>query len=101
MKDPTHMATVTHNELPDLKIPERRGHVGLVCLVLWTIFVALALWWLWRQGAHDSGPAAWVVQDADSPHKAFAERARDWFRLAHLNFQRIYPWVLFGPYVGW
>src|SRR4030095_782350 len=60
----------------------------------------LALVWLLRGGGQDLGPADWVIQDGDSPKTAFG-RARDWFRLAQLNFQRLYPWVLFGPYAIW
>jgi signal transduction histidine kinase len=29
------------------------------------------------------------------------ERTWDWLRVTHLNFKRIYPWLLFAPYVVW
>lgn len=28
-------------------------------------------------------------------------KVRDWFQIAHLNFHRVYPWILFAPYVVW
>ncbi len=64
----------------------------------WTVLALAALYFLLRSAGQHGG-APFVVQQGDS--KAFAERARDWFRLAHVNFSRIYPWLLLGPYVAW
>src|SRR5438874_1681092 len=73
----------------------------LLFLFLWTLFASFALWWLFKTGDDKANPASWVLHRGDSPQQPFIERARDWFRLVHLNFQRIYPWVLLGPYVAW
>jgi len=78
----------------------RRGGVIWVGLALWTAGVVCALWWLLRDHAGDSSQAAWIMHDSNTP-KPWTETTRDWFRLAHLNFQRIYPWILFGPYALW
>jgi two-component sensor histidine kinase len=69
-----------------------------VALGLWTVFVALALWWLFH--SEPGQPATtWTVQGGEDT--SFWARTRDWFRMMHLNFQRIYPWILFAPYVLW
>jgi hypothetical protein len=67
----------------------------------WTLFAAVALWWLVRATGEPSGPTSWVFHPGDSIHQSWTERARNWFRLVNFNFQRIYPWVLLGPYVAW
>jgi hypothetical protein len=74
--------------------------VALVMLG-WSIFVLLALWWLHRESQQPGGGATWVYHTGDLNQQPVADRVRDWFKLAHLNFQRIYPWVLLGPYVAW
>jgi len=66
----------------------------------WTVFVVVALWWLMKI-AGEQDATSWVLHPGDSLHQSWMERVRDWFRLAHFNFQRIYPWVLLGPYVAW
>ncbi len=78
---------------------ERPG-LWLLCLGLWTLFVVLALWLLLRENSFVTGGPDWIIQGSGSG-LSWLERTRNWFRLAHLNFQRIYPWVLFGPYVFW
>ena len=72
----------------------------MVCFVGWTIFAGVALWWLLRTHALEAGAAGWVVNVDDSHRQTFADRVTDWLRLAHLNFHRVYPWVLLGPYVA-
>ena len=73
----------------------------LVFLAVWTIFVIAAVWLLIRAAGEPSAVTSWVIHAQDSVRQSWTERARDWFRLVHLNFQRIYPWALLGPYVGW
>jgi two-component sensor histidine kinase len=100
MKEAIRVTTASHEPPPEPARPGRRPRLWLVFLLVWTGVVVVALWWLLRVGPIDARPATWVLQDS-AAHKAFTERARDWFRLIHLNFQRIYPWILFGPYVLW
>jgi two-component sensor histidine kinase len=101
MKEPNQVPNAIYKPTPHPARPERRRAAAFLGMVIWTAFVILALWWLLRAASQEPGGASWVVHDGDSPHKALLDRARDWFRLAHLNFQRIYPWILFGPYVAW
>jgi hypothetical protein len=49
---------------------------------------------------HDAGTGAWVLDVGDSHQQTLAARVIDWLRLAHLNFHRVYPWILLGPYVA-
>jgi hypothetical protein len=73
---------------------------GTLWLGLWTVFVAAVLWALLR--ADGSGePGRFVVHGGVPPQLSLGERVREWFWLAHMNFQRIYPWLLFAPYVAW
>jgi len=60
---------------------------------LWTVFVAVAL----SRLLANSSPTVWVVHDEGSPKSA--QKARAMFR-TDAGLQRIYPWVLFGPYVA-
>jgi signal transduction histidine kinase len=73
----------------------------LIGLGLWTIFVVLVLCWLLQPGGPGAGSRDWFVQGGDPSRLTFSETVHNWFRLFHLNFQRIYPWILFGPYVIW
>jgi signal transduction histidine kinase len=86
---------------PETSTSNRRQTVWLIGLSVWTVFVAVALWWLLGPGGSTLGKSGWLVQGGDPVQLTFAERARHWFQLVHLNFQRIYPWILFGPYVIW
>jgi len=80
----------------------QRGHrLSLQFMLVWTALVIAALWWLHRVNQQPEGSAAWIYHSGEISQQTIAERVRDWFRLAHLNFQRIYPWVLLGPYVAW
>jgi hypothetical protein len=68
----------------------------LVCVTAWTLFVGLALWWLLNS---NPGRTLWIVHDADPLQPASAERFHGWFK-ADFGVQRIYPWVLLGPYIA-
>ena len=81
------------------RLPGRRRLT--VFMVVWTLLVGVALWWLLRPNGGDAGLGPLVMHRGDATPLPFAERVRDWFRLADLNFQRIYPWILLGPDVGW
>ncbi len=72
----------------------RRWWLLPACLAAWTVFVAVAVWWLSSEG----GAAAWVSQDNDHAQAGLSAWVRDWLRLVHVNFQRAYPWILLAPY---
>jgi len=65
----------------------------LLAFLLWTAFVAFALTRLLA----NSNPTVWIVHDEGSPKSV--QKARAMFR-TDAGLQRIYPWVLFGPYVA-
>ena len=71
----------------------RRSRIVLLAFVLWTVFVAFAL----SRLLANSNPTVWIVHDEGSPKSA--SKARAMFR-ADAGLQRIYPWILFGPYVA-
>ena len=74
----------------------RRSHrhrIVLLAFGLWTVLVAFALTRLLA----DSNPTVWIVHDEGSPNSM--QKARAMFR-TDAGLQRIYPWVLFGPYVA-
>lgn len=86
---------------PDRKLADaprlfRRRRLVLTGLVVWTGFVVLALWWLLRTNA---GPSVWIVDQRDSLQPATAQRVQAFFK-ADLGLQRIYCWLLFGPYAA-
>src|SRR5262249_50974608 len=71
----------------------RRGRIVLVAFVLWTAFVGFAL----SRLLADSNPTVWIVHEEGSPKAG--QKARAMFR-TDAGLQRIYPWILFGPYVA-
>jgi len=75
--------------------PERRRLI-VVCVVVWTALVSLALWWLLRG---DTSPSIVILHEGDALPPAASEKFRAWFK-TDLGLQRIYPWILFGPYVA-
>jgi two-component sensor histidine kinase len=94
------LASKTPGKSTELTRLQSRSRRFLLFMVVWTIFVGLALWWLLRPAVSE-GAVPLIMHRGDATPLSFAERVRDWFRLADLNFQRIYPWILLGPYVGW
>jgi len=68
----------------------------LIGLSIWTVFVMVALWWIWR--GH-SAPSVWIAPAPEAVQPAVAEKFRAWFK-TDLGLQRVYPWLLFGPYVA-
>lgn len=90
-------ASVSREPVPN-RSPRRRLAAWLF-LAAWTALVIIALYFLLRPSGHGGGGGPVLVQQNDS--KTFLERSRDWFRLAHVNFSRIYPWIFFAPYVAW
>jgi anti-sigma regulatory factor (Ser/Thr protein kinase) len=65
-------------------------------MAMWTALVLVALWWLLRG---DSQPAILIVHEGEALKPAAAEKVRAWFK-ADPGLQRIYPWILFGPYTA-
>ncbi|MGH7968888.1 MAG: sensor histidine kinase [Limisphaerales bacterium] len=63
---------------------------------MWTAFVALAAWWLLRT---HHGPSVFVVHEGEALQPALADRFHGWFKV-DLGLQRLYPWLLFGPYAA-
>jgi hypothetical protein len=95
MKEPVNLASAIHNVTAETVRPWQRRRGVLLCVVAWTIFTGLALWWLLRANA---GPSVWIVHEGDSLQPAAVEGFRAWFKAD--GFQRVYPWVLFGPYAA-
>lgn len=95
------MTAITPSASPEPARQRPRPRRVMVFLAVWTVLVFLALWWLIRFAGDQGNAASWIFHAGDTGRESFAERARDWFRLVHLNFQRVYPWVLLGPYVAW
>jgi anti-sigma regulatory factor (Ser/Thr protein kinase) len=71
----------------------RRKRMVLLAFLLWTAFVALAL----SRLLANSNPTVWIIHDEGSPQSV--QKAQAMFR-ADAGLQRIYPWILFGPYLA-
>lgn len=99
MKEPAKLAGDIHSVPAETGGSLRRHRVLLLCVVVWTLFTGAALWWLFTKPA----PSVWIVRQRDSsknaPGPADTERFHAWFK-ADSGFQRVYPWVLLGPYVA-
>jgi hypothetical protein len=65
----------------------------------WTLFVLLAVWWLWDRAGEPITRATWSV--GDFRPGAAALDLTNWFKLADLNLHRVYPCLLLAPYVAW
>ncbi|MDE3065921.1 MAG: histidine kinase [Verrucomicrobiota bacterium] len=81
---------------PESARPLRRRRMAWYCVIGWTIFAGLVLWWLLRGHA---GPSVWIVNQSNPGPVAGAATLHAWFR-AGMGFQRIIPWLLLGPYVA-
>ncbi|HWY77051.1 MAG TPA: sensor histidine kinase [Verrucomicrobiae bacterium] len=79
------------------KIPDKtRGHrVVLLCGAGWTVVVVLALWWLLRANT----PSVVIVREGEALQPWNPEKFHAFFK-SDSGFLRVYPWVLFGPYVA-
>jgi two-component sensor histidine kinase len=96
MTEPLHLARPLHGIEAEASPPLRRRRVLVLGIVVWTAFSGLALWWLLRTHA---GPSFWIIHEGDSLQPAAPERFHAWFK-ADMGLQRVYPWILFGPYVA-
>src|SRR6266436_4812831 len=93
MRDLRKMPVAIENSPMEPARRSRRRRIVLLAFVLWTAFVAFAL----SRLLANSNPTVWIVHDEGSPKSA--QKARAMFR-ADARLQRIYPWILFGPYVA-
>lgn len=93
MRELSNLTTRLQNA-PTETARRSRGHqVVLLGFVLWTAFVGFAL----SRLLANPGPTVWVVHDEGSPK--LQQKARAMFK-ADATLQRLYPWILFGPYVA-
>ncbi len=57
----------------------------------WTVFAALAVWWLIRRAGDANAGPSWFVEGDTAAHASLGERIGNWLKLADLNFHGIYP----------
>jgi two-component sensor histidine kinase len=88
----------TDNSSPEAARRRRRWGIFFAG---WTVFVSLAVWWLWRRAEMPDASPNWFAQGDAGANASLAERMGNWLKLADLNFHRSYPWVLLAPYVAW
>src|SRR5262252_4721916 len=94
------LPSLPYRTIADSMHPWRGRRALWLAAAGWSLFVALALWWILHG---ESGPSVWVVNEGGSqfeskPHE-FSQKFHAGF-LTELGLQRAYPWVLFGPYVA-
>ena len=95
MKGLLDLASMIHSIPAETVRPLRRRRVVLSCVVVWTVFAGLALWWLLGM---NTGPSVWIIHEGDTLQPAGHQKFTSWFK-TDIGFQRLYPWVLLGPYV--
>ncbi len=83
-----------------LQEPARKGTGWRIFFAAWTLFVVSVAWWLWHRAGRPISSASWSVRDLGAGAPAL-DRLANWFKLADLNFHRVYPWILLAPYVAW
>lgn len=74
----------------------RRRRILWLCILAWTIFAGLALWWLLRGNA---GPSVVIIHEPEHLGPVVAGRFQGWVRAAP-GVQGVYAWLLLGPYVA-
>ena len=74
----------------------RQRRILWICVLAWTAFVGLALWWLAKA---NGGASLWVFQEGDLHLPGFSQKVQSMFR-GELGLQRTYPWILFSPYLA-
>jgi hypothetical protein len=85
----------TTTKIPDKTRRMRGGRVVLLCVAAWTVVVVLVLWWLLRANT----PSVVIVRDGEALRPWAPEKFHAFFK-SDSSFLRVYPWVLFGPYVA-
>jgi two-component sensor histidine kinase len=96
MRQALELVSVTQSSPGKATRPSRRSRIIGLCGLVWTVFVALALWWLLRG---DSGPSVYIIHDGNSAPRATVQKFRAWSK-GDLGIERVYPWVLLGPYMA-
>jgi anti-sigma regulatory factor (Ser/Thr protein kinase) len=82
---------------PEKTPPEqlRQRRILWICVLGWTALVAFALWWLFKD---NGGLSVWVFHERDMDQPGFSQKVHALFS-SDLGLQRVYPWILFGPYL--
>ncbi len=93
MKELSNLSAVFHNAPKESARRARRRWLILIAFGLWTIFVGFILSGLLA----NSGPTVWIVHDEGSSKPLQSGHA---IFKADAGLQRLYPWMLFGPYVA-
>jgi len=96
MREAAALSEGNHRQAAKGPGSRRRVRVLVAGVLVWTAFVALAVWWLLRT---HNGPSVFIVHEGDPMQPALADRFHGWFK-ADLGLQRLYPWLLFGPYAA-
>jgi signal transduction histidine kinase len=66
------------------------------CAAAWTLLAGCGLWWLCQA---NSGPSMWIIREPGPDRPAQTRRFRANYR-ADLGIQRVYAWILLGPYIA-
>lgn len=82
---------------PKTSRPALWRRIVCVCVIVWTVWVGTALWWLLLSA--NAGSQVWIVREAGPTQTGLAEKGLS-FSSSEPGLQRVYPWVLFGPYVA-
>jgi two-component sensor histidine kinase len=90
------LTSAVHRGPEELPLHPLRRRILWICVLGWTAFVGLALWWLVKG---EGGLLVWVFQERDLNQPGFSEKVQAIFR-GELGLQRAYPWILFGPYLA-
>src|SRR6266536_1181321 len=96
MKEPLRLSSAIHSIRGETARPLPRRRIVLMSVLGWTLFVGVALWWLLRG---DTRPSLWIIHDSEPLRPAVTEKVQGFFK-TDLGFQRVYPWILFGPYAA-
>lgn len=96
MREAAALSEGIHREVANGPRAGRRAWVLVICVLVWTVFVTLAVWWLLRT---HKGPSVFVFHEGDPMQPALSDRFHGWFK-GDLGLQRLYPWLLFGPYAA-
>jgi len=90
------LTSAIHSSSEETARPFWRRRLVLLSLLGWTVFVGLAVWWLMQGNPRAS---LWIIHDGESARPIATETVHAWFR-SDIGVQRVYPWILLGPYVA-
>jgi two-component sensor histidine kinase len=92
------LITAVHHSSPDAA---RRRLRWRIFFAAWTVFAALAVWWMIRRAVLANASPSWFFEGDAADNASLGERIGNWLKLVDLNFHETYPWILMAPYVGW